>query len=153
LMVMTRSGQDITAEKFLSFLESKGLKPTRERLIILREALSTDGHFEADDLLAILKSKGEKTSRATVYRTLDIISRAGILRKIVIGDTAAQFEKITGDERHDHMICQNCGKKIEFTCPGLAAMQKQLCDDYKFTMRDYSFQIYGICSECAKGQG
>jgi len=142
--------QNTMLEKFNSFLKSKGLKLTRERLTILEEALATEGHFEADDLLVILKKKGRKSSRATVYRTLDIMAQSGVLRKVCLGEAAIQFEKVNDGLRHDHLICQNCGNKIEFYLPELPEIQKQLCDRFGFTMKNYCFQIFGLCSDCAE---
>ncbi|MCD6163046.1 MAG: transcriptional repressor [candidate division Zixibacteria bacterium] len=149
---MSDFDRNIALAKFKSFLAEKGLKLTAERLIILEESLATEGHFEADDLLMILKNKGRKTSRATVYRTLDIIALAGILRKVYLGDAPVQFEKITDEPQHDHMICQKCGAKIEFHLPELSELQEQLCDEHDFTMKAYSLQIYGICSNCSENK-
>ena len=145
---MSEFDQNTAMERFKSFLKSDGLKLTKERLAIFEEALATEGHFEADDLLVILQTKRQKTSRATVYRTLDIITRAGILYKVYFSDSAIQFEKVTDEPRHDHLICQRCGKKIEFSLPELPELQKKLCEKHNFTMKDYSFQILGICADC-----
>lgn len=147
---MSDFDKNIAFEKFESFIAEKGLKSTAERLIILDESLATEGHFEADDLLMILKNKGRKTSRATVYRTLDIIAEAGILRKVFLGDAPVQFEKITDEPQHDHLICRKCGAKIEFYLPELSELQERLCDEHDFTIKDYSFQIFGICSDCSE---
>ncbi len=147
---MSEFDQNTALEKFNLFLKSKGLKPTAERLTILKEAFATEGHFEADDLLVILKKKGQKSSRATVYRTLDIMSQSGVLRKVCLGETAFQFEKAKDGPRHDHLICQKCGNKIEFYLPELPELQKQICDSFGFVMKDYCFQIFGLCSDCAE---
>jgi Fur family ferric uptake transcriptional regulator len=149
---MSEIVQNNVRERFNGFLQRSGLKLTSERLIILNEALATDGHFEADDLLAILKQKGRKTSRATIYRTLEILARAGVLRKIYLGGSPAHFEKITGQVRHDHMICQKCGARYEFNVPELSDIQNRLGRQFNFQIRDYSFQIFGLCNECAKDE-
>lgn len=144
------SGRDkqITVEKFNLFLRDKKLKPSKERLTILEEVMVTQGHFEADDLLAILKNKRVKTSRATIYRTLDLLEQSGILRKVYLGEKAIHFERISAGPRHDYMICNNCGVSCEFHHPELQALLKQLCDKYNFSMNDYCFQIFGLCSDC-----
>ena len=147
---MSELYQNTAVEEFQTYLYEHDLKLTRERLTILQEAMATEGHFEADDLLLILKKKGRKASRATVYRTLDLIIAAGLLRRIFIADSAVQFEKTVDRPRHNHFICQQCGAKIEFYSPELVQLQEKLCREYNFTMQDYLFQVYGLCSECAK---
>ncbi len=146
---MADFNQNTVLEKFNSFLKSEGLKPTRERLTILDEAISTEGHFEADDLVVILKKKGLKSSRATVYRTLDIMAQAGVLRKVCLGESAIQFEKITNEPRHDHLVCTRCGNKYEFDLSELPALQQEICNRFNFTPIDYCYQIFGFCSECS----
>ena len=148
---MSEYEQNTARDKFNSFLQKSGLKLTSERLSILNESLATDGHFEADDLLVILKQRGRKTSRATVYRTLEILAQAGVLRKVCLGGAAIQFEKMPS-VRHDHLICQMCGKKFEFVMPELKELQDKVCQYNNFVMKDYCFQIFGLCAECAKGE-
>jgi len=137
------------AAAFGKYLKRKNLKVTAERLNILAEALATEGHFEADDLLVILRKKNRKTSRATIYRTLVILAEGGFLRKICLGDRAAQFEKSTGQPRHDHLICLGCGTKFEFVLPELPDLQDRLCRQFGFAKSDYCFQIFGLCADCA----
>ncbi len=145
---MSDAEQNNVRERFNSFLQSKGLKLTSERLTIFNEALATEGHFEADDLLVILKQRGRKTSRATIYRTLEILAESGVLRKVYLGSAAIHFEKISDKPRYDHMICQKCGARIEFHQPELLKLQANLVDEYKFEVKDYCYQIFGLCKNC-----
>lgn len=148
---MSEYEQNNVHDRFNTFLQKNELKLTSERLGILNEALATDGHFEADDLLVILKQKGRKTSRATIYRTLEILAQAGVLRKVCLGGAAIQFEKASIKPRHDHLICQKCGTKYEFFMPELLELQDKVCQNNNFKMEDYCFQIFGLCAECARG--
>jgi Fur family ferric uptake transcriptional regulator len=138
--------------KFNQFLESKRLKPTSERLTILEEALATEGHFEADDLLVILKQKGRKTSRATVYRTLELLEQAGLLRRVWFGGAAVGFEKITDQPRVDYLICRDCGNRFGFHLPELLDLQARICAEMDFKLLDYNFQIFGLCSACSRSR-
>jgi len=149
---MSYTVQNNVRERFNSFLQNEGLKLTSERLTILNEALATEGHFEADDLLVILKQKGRKTSRATIYRTLEILAEAGVLRKVYFGSSATHFEKVTDKPRNDHMICQKCGVTIEFYSPELADIQNRLAKNFKFEVKDYCYQIFGLCENCSGGE-
>jgi len=139
-------------KKFNLFLKSKGLKPTAERSTILEEALATEGHFEADDLLVILKQKGRKTSRATIYRTLELLAQAGLLRRVWFGGAAVHFEKIVDQPRVDYMICRECGNRFGFHLPELRNLQVKLCSEMDFKLLDYNFQIFGVCAACNRGR-
>jgi Fur family ferric uptake transcriptional regulator len=147
---MSESVQNNVRERFNSFLQSRGLKLTSERLTILNEALATEGHFEADDLLVILKQKGRKTSRATVYRTLEILAEAAVPRKIYFGSSATHFEKVSNKTRQDYMICQKCGARYEFHIPELQIMQNSLAEKHNFKIKDYCYQIFGLCKKCSE---
>jgi Fur family ferric uptake transcriptional regulator len=147
--IMETTTAKTARERLNQFLKDKGLKPTVERSAILDEALATEGHFEADDLLVILKKKGVKTSRATLYRTLEILYQSGFLRKVCLRESHIHFQKVSDTPRHDHLICTRCGALYEFYLPQLADIQKKLCNEYNFTMTDYCFQIFGLCRDCA----
>ena len=138
--------------KFDLFLKSKGLKPTSERLTILEEALATDGHFEADDLLVILRQKDRKTSRATIYRTLELLAQAGLLRRVWFGGAATGFEKVVDQPRVDYMICRECGNRFGFHLPELRELQAKVCSELDFKLLDYNFQIFGLCSACSRSR-
>ena len=146
---MSESNQNSAREKFSDFLQTNGLKLTSERLTIFNEAMATVGHFEADDLLVILKQRGRKTSRATIYRTLEILAQAGILRKLCLEGAAIQFEKAADSPHHDHLICRKCGTRFEFYHSEMETLQDDLSKQYNFTITDYSLQVYGLCANCA----
>lgn len=146
---MRENQAEIARKKLTELLQKKKLRSTSERNAILDEALSTEGHFEADDLLAILKTKGIKTSRATIYRTLELLCDLGFLRKVCFREAHLHFQKIAEQPRFDHLVCTNCGAQIGFSLPELSEIHKKLCADNKFRMSDYCFHIFGLCSNCA----
>jgi Fur family ferric uptake transcriptional regulator len=136
--------------KLAELLKKSNLRSTSERAAILDEALATEGHFEADDLLAILKTKGVKTSRATIYRTLELLCELGFLRKVCFREAHLHFQKVTDKPRRDHMICSKCGAQLDFYLPQLNEIHQKLCAETGFKMTDYCFHIFGLCAECQK---
>jgi Fur family ferric uptake transcriptional regulator len=148
---MSEMNVEVARKKLAELLKKKKLRSTIERSAILDEALATEGHFEADDLLAILKTKGVKTSRATIYRTLELLCDLGFLRKVCFREAHLHFQKITDEPRREHLICTNCGAQIEVQLPQIAEINQRLCAESDFRMTDYCFNIFGICSKCAKG--
>lgn len=141
---------DSTAAKetLAAYLLQKKLRPTRERFLLLEEIMRTSGHFDADQLYSTLNAKGLKASRATVYNTLDLLVECGLISKYRFGESHSRYEKAFGRPRHDHLICLDCGDIIEFVNDRLDRIQKEVCDENKFTLRNSTLQIFGICSNC-----
>ncbi len=135
---------------FIQYLRENTLKVTQERLALLEEIFSTSEHLDADDLLARMKTKKKKVSRATVYRTLDLLVQCGLVRKSRLGHEHYFYEKVQPGKRHDHMVCTHCGKIVEFWDPGIDERQRQICQEHGFRPSFYSIQIQGLCKACQK---
>lgn len=134
--------------RFESFLRGRQLKLTEERRALLDAVLGWEQHFDADELHMGLKGKGKDISRATVYRTLDLLIQCGLVRKQSFGDQHAHYEAVRHDEHHDHLICLSCNKITEFFRPDLEALQDTICEEHRFRSLHHSLQIFGLCSEC-----
>lgn len=141
---------DKEVARLRSFLQKQGLKMTNERESLVREIFGTHYHFEADELLLKLKEKGIKTSRATIYRTLDLLVRSGMVRRVHLGEDHYHYERVTKDSHHDHLICTTCGCVIEFHDAELEARQRVICAGKNFLPTFHNLQILGICEACQK---
>ena len=137
-------------DRFATFLQEQGLKPTAERAALVREIFSTHYHFEADELLFKMKDKKVKISRATVYRTLELLVKSGMVRRVHLGEDHYHYEYVSGNSHHDHLICTTCGSVIEFHDPSLEARQLEICERKKFTPTFHNLQILGICDACRR---
>jgi len=140
----------VAMDSFVAHLKRFGLKMTRERRLILREIFESEGHFEAEDLLMRFRARGEKVSRATIYRTFDLLLKAGLIRKSDFGENHFHYERSFGLEHHDHMICRSCGKVIEFHDEQLEELKQKICDERGFKMDNHSLQIFGFCKDCRR---
>jgi len=136
------------AHRFEAYLRSKKLKLTGERMEILAAIFLKSSHFDAEALHAELKQQGRDISRATVYRTLDLLVQCGLVRKSSLGSTHANYEAAHEDEHHDHLICLNCNKVMEFYRPDLEQLQDDICREQQFQPLHHSLQIFGLCSNC-----
>ena len=136
------------AHRFEAYLRSKKLKLTGERMEILASIFQKNSHFDAEELHAELKQQGRDISRATVYRTLDLLVQCGLVRKSSLGSSHANYEAAHEDEHHDHLICLNCNKVMEFYRPDLEKLQEDICRDQQFKPLHHSLQIFGLCSNC-----
>lgn len=138
---------------FLEHLKRKGLKTTRERIALFDEIFSTHRHFDADDLTARLRQHGKKVSRATVYRTLEILFECGLVGRVRLNDEKYRYERLRKGEHHDHLICTSCGKVIEFLDARIENLQDEVCEAHGFVATSHSHQIWGLCAACRKSKG
>ncbi len=137
-------------QRFQQFLGGQGLKLTNERTALVREIFAIHYHFEADELLFKMKEKRVKISRATVYRTLELLVKSGMVRRVHLGEDHYHYEHVTGNSHHDHLICTTCGTVIEFNDPLLEARQHEICERKKFTPTFHNLQILGLCDSCRR---
>jgi Fur family transcriptional regulator, ferric uptake regulator len=144
---------DREVHRFQEFLQGQGLKLTPERTALVREIFSIHYHFEADELLFKMKEKHVKISRATVYRTLELLVKSGLVRRVHLGEDHYHYEHVSGNSHHDHLICTTCGGVIEFHDEELERLQMAICETKKFTPTFHNLQILGVCDPCRrKGQ-
>ena len=136
------------ANRFEAYLRSKKLKLTGERMEILATIFRKDTHFDAEELHAQLKTLGRDISRATVYRTLDLLVQCGLVRKSSLGSSHANYEAAHENEHHDHLICLNCNRVFEFYRADLETLQDAICSERNFKSMHHSLQIFGICTDC-----
>lgn len=139
-------------EQFLRFLRSRGQRVTGERLALFDEIFSQHGHLDAEQLLAAMKARGLKISRATVYRNLDLLVDCGLARKQRLGDRRFLYEHLHGGQEHDHLICTSCRRVVEFVSPGIAALQGEICRAHGFVPTRHTLQISGLCNACAEAE-
>ncbi len=137
-------------EQFLQFLRERGHRVTSERLTLFDEIYRQHGHIDAEQLLAGLKARDRKISRATVYRNLDLLVECGLVRKQRLGRDRFLYEHIHGGQSHDHLVCGRCGRVVEFVSPGIAALQAGICRAHDFSPEHHQLQILGLCNACAE---
>jgi len=131
---------------FNDFLKEKGLKFTEQRDQIFKIFLQTKKHLSVEDLYGIVKKKNSAIGQATVFRTLKLLSQAGIAREINLGDKRVRFEY--DYKHHDHLVCQSCLKLIETVDSEIERLQDALCKKFNFTPTSHRLQIFGICKQC-----
>jgi Fur family ferric uptake transcriptional regulator len=135
---------------FQSFLIKKGLKLTKERFTVLKEVFSFHGHFEPEQLYFRMRDSGQKVSRASVYRTLNLLIESGLVEMVSRTDKGAIYEHTFGHRHHDHLICDSCGKVIEFYSGKIEKLQKEICRRNNFEGVSHILEIKGYCEKCRK---
>jgi Fur family ferric uptake transcriptional regulator len=133
-----------------SELKTMGLKATFPRLKILDIFRKADQrHLSAEDVYRALIGENVEIGLATVYRVLTQFEQAGILARSQFDSGKAVFELNDGDH-HDHLICTNCGKVVEFTDTEIEKRQYKIAKDNNFILETHAMVLYGICGDCAK---
>ena len=133
------------AEVFRTFLKHGKNRITPERFEVLDAALEYKGHFGADDLYIQLKNLKSKVSRATVYNTLELLAQCDLLSKRNFGDNLNRFESNYKRQTHDHLICVDCGKIVEFSDDRLNKIPQEVSAKLGFELDSYSFNIFARC--------
>jgi Fur family transcriptional regulator, ferric uptake regulator len=137
-----------TNPPFLTFLKEHGLKWTSGREEVFREAVATEGHFEPEELAYRLRKRGSRISKATVYRTLPLLIKAGLIKEVIHGEKHHHYEHIHEEKDHDHLICLRCGKIIEFEEESLREIEGRICKKHAFRPERILVEIFGYCKEC-----
>jgi Fur family ferric uptake transcriptional regulator len=132
---------------FRRYLHHAKLKFTPERAMILDAVLRKTGLFEPEQLLADLKALGHTASRATVYRTLNHLQDAGILKQVFFDNRQSYYEVIAGRQAYDYLICVDSGKVIEFSSEKLRRLRDEICRAHGFEPLSHQFHIFGISPE------
>ncbi|MCS7045446.1 MAG: transcriptional repressor [Gemmataceae bacterium] len=140
-------------EKFREYLASRP-KPQRftgQRRDMVRYIFTKHNHFDADQLFDEMRADGYQVSRPTIYRTLKQLVAAGLLRPLELG-TRKYYEHDYGYPQHDHLVCVQCHKMIEFQHPDMENLLRNVCLDHQFQMQGHSFLIRGLCAECNRAK-
>lgn len=138
------------AHQLKDFLELGGLKSTRERETILKELEVLRGHFNAEKLFSILSRKGAKVSRPTIYRTLKLLEKYHLVDRLDIKQNCFYYESIFQKKDHGHLICEHCGKIIDFSSGSLETLKLEVGKQKDFEPDNISIHVFGICRSCQK---
>ena len=128
--------------QFRDVLRQKRLKFTPQRVAVLEEITDGHGHRECEDIYLALKQNGKHISRATVYRTMDILVRHNFARKMELGDGRVRYESKMGSPHHDHMICVETGDIIEFFNEDLEELQEKIANEHGYTIVRHVHQLF-----------
>ncbi len=129
------------------FLKSEKNRITPERFEVMDAALDYEGHFGADDLYVLMKNQNSRVSRATVYKTLELLVQCDLVIKRNFGDNLTRYESNFKKQSHDHLICMDCGRIVEFTNPAIKEFPEKISDELGFDVESYSFNIFARCKD------
>ena len=134
--------------QFEDYLKSSGLRLTQKRLDILNQVFDYPGHFQTEDLLVQMRRNGYLVSRPTIYRTLPLLVKSGLLTEFIDAQKNTRYESIHSLQEHAHLICLRCNEIVEFKEPRIDALQKSVCEAHQFKPVRFRNEIIGHCAEC-----
>jgi Fur family ferric uptake transcriptional regulator len=133
---------------FAEHIRDAGLRRTDQRDLILNIFLSTEEHVTSEDLYGLVHKIDPDVGLTTIYRTLKLLTEAGLAREVRFGDGKTYYEHHYNHEHHDHMICIECGMVIEFMSPEIEALQDLMASNFGFKPTHHSLRLWGLCANC-----
>ena len=130
------------SQHLVEVLRKEGLRYTSQRQAVWDEIKKSEEHRDAEDIYLQLKSNNHNVSRATVYRTIDVLVKNQMVRKMDLGDGRNLFEPRIDDEHHDHMICLDTGKIIEFFDEELEDLQDKIAEKHGYKVVRHVHQLF-----------
>src|SRR5437764_10409676 len=129
-------------QRFIEFLGEKNLRVTAQRQAIIETAFSTHQHFTAEQLLAWSRRRDKSVSRATVYRTLPLLTESGLVREMDFGKDRKFYDPNYAEHpHHNHIICQDCDKIVEFESASLERIENRITQRLGFSPQSHRLQI------------
>jgi len=138
---------------FKPLISEGGLKATKQREEILNIFLDSPGHRNLAQIYAQVAKVNPKIGYTTVYRTLKLLTRLGLAAERKFDDGEIRYERTSEGSHHDHLICLDCGKIIEFEDNALESLQNSIAQRHHFKIFHHRMELYGQCSDCAHKKG
>src|SRR5437016_546735 len=148
---MADAAHKCAKQRFMEFLGEKNLRVTAQRQAIIETAFSTRQHFTAEQLLAWSRRRDKSVSRATVYRTLPLLTESGLVREMDFGKDHKFYDPNYAEHpNHSHIICQDCDKIVEFESEKMEKLESEISHKLGFELKMQRLQISARCEELKK---
>jgi Fur family ferric uptake transcriptional regulator len=132
------------------FLCGKGFKSTKEREIILKELETRGEHFNAESLYSCLSKRKQRVSKPTIYRTLKLLEKLRLIERFDIKKKCSYYEPVLQKGEHGHLVCEECGKIIDFSTRHFDTLKSAIAKEKDFTSGYISIRAFGLCQRCLK---
>ena len=133
-----------------NYLDKHQLKQTKQRTQIIEQFIRLDTHIDAEMLYQHFNESGKKVGLATIYRTLTLLEQAKLVEQRSFADGRTLYELNTPNEHHDHLVCIECKKVIEFENQEIEDLQIKVAEKHGFKLTNHRLDLYGICTSCNK---
>lgn len=134
---------------FRRYLREQGLPVTQQRESVAEVVFTSEGHLSVEEIESRLRARGEKTGKATVYRTLEMLVKSGLVAERDFGEGFKRYEHLFGQKPvHGHLICDECGVVTEIQEDEVKRIQDRVAREQGFTPSRYRLEIFGLCARC-----
>jgi Fur family ferric uptake transcriptional regulator len=134
---------------FGRYLREQGLPVTHQREVIAEVVFASEEHLSVDELEQRLRDRGDRIGKATIYRTLDLLVRSRLVEEHDFGEGFKRYEhRLSSQPVHEHLICLECGKVIEFQAREIAGVEARVQVVHGFVPARHRLEVYGLCREC-----
>ncbi|WP_343781118.1 peroxide-responsive transcriptional repressor PerR [Alkalibacillus silvisoli] len=137
---------EVRMQEALATLKSSGVRITPQRHAVLEYLMHSMNHPTADEIYKALEGKFPNMSVATVYNNLRVFLDIGLVRELTYGDASSRFDCNTTD--HYHIICNSCGKIVDFHYPALDEVEQLAEQVTGFNVSHHRLEVYGTCTDC-----
>ncbi len=132
------------------YLDKMGLKQTQQRRVIVEHFLSLNSHVDAEELHRRVREDGHDIGLATIYRTLNLLTEAGLVEQKSFQDGRSVFEVAHPGAHHDHLICTRCGNVVEFEDPEIEALQEKIAKKNGMQLCSHRLDLFGVCIDAVR---
>jgi Fur family ferric uptake transcriptional regulator len=133
-------------KKLEAAIKRNGLRMTRQRMAIAAAFFEADGHLNAEEICALVRSEHPGIGQATVYRTMRMLEGVGLVTSSNFGASSARFEA-ADEDHHDHLICTECGHIVEFMNEDIERLQDEIAERYGMVLTSHRMELYGRCDD------
>ena len=134
---------------FRRYLRDQGLPITQQRETIAEVVFNSSEQQSVEDIEAKLRSRDDRIGKATIYRTLEMLVKSGLVAEHDFGEGFKRYEHLFGQAPvREHLVCTECGKVKAINSSELARVQREVAEQHDFMPARYRLAIYGICREC-----
>lgn len=143
--------QSISAlhEALQGYMDKRGLRSTSQRRLVTDVFFRSGGHMSIEDLLSKVREQDSRVGYATVYRTLRLLAECELASVRHFGDGVTRYELADeGEHHHDHLICLNCKRIVEFEDEAIEVLQDRVAERHGFALRSHKHELYGVCPDC-----
>ena len=130
------------------YIAEHNLKITKQRRAVLETFLDCENHVSVEELYGMVSKVEPKIGLATIYRTLALLTKSGLALEMDFGDGQKRYEHSYKHAHHDHMVCTECGKIIEFIHPLIEKYQEEVAAQNGFKVTSHKLDLFGLCSDC-----
>jgi Fur family ferric uptake transcriptional regulator len=145
---MAEDAKSRAKKRFVDFLLTKSLRLTSQRKAIVDSVFSTEEHFTAEQLLKWSQSRDNTVSRATIYRTLPLLTESGLVREMDFGQDHRFYDPNYAEHpHHNHIICEDCQTIVEFDSAQIEKVEDEMAQKLGFSVKTHRLQITGSCEQ------